>query len=90
MKFKKEIFDGLSASLVLMNDETLPKYNKALTELRDCLNDANSAFPATKAFLQARGLSNVSQLDKQGLVELTKHLENTLSATIFPRKETHH
>ena len=39
------------------------------------LQDANSAFPETKKFLQARGLRNVSQLDVLGQKDLRTHLE---------------
>jgi hypothetical protein len=38
----------------------------------------NSAFPATLEFLKARGLSHVSQLNRQGVRELTAHLERVL------------
>ena len=42
------------------------------------LTDTNSSFPATQEFLRARGLTHVSQLDKQGVRELTAHLKGIL------------
>lgn len=79
MTGKKSIVDGFSAPIEQLDDNALSDYLTALTKLRDVLNDANSSFPATKSFLDARGLSNVSQLDKQGLSDLTDHLKNILS-----------
>ncbi len=42
------------------------------------LQDLNSAFPETQAFLRARGLSNVRELDARGKQELTEYLVRVL------------
>ncbi len=51
-----------------------------LVQQRLALEDINSQYPATKAFLQARGLTNVRQLDADGLKVLEQHLRDTLAA----------
>jgi len=43
------------------------------------LQDINSTFPATKEFLLSRGLTNVSELDEQGMKDLQNHLLEVLS-----------
>lgn len=54
----------------------------ALGESKEKLEDAlerlqrlNSSFPATREFLEARGLDSVAQLDRQGVNELREHLQ---------------
>ncbi|HTM68844.1 MAG TPA: hypothetical protein VL426_06130 [Candidatus Binatia bacterium] len=69
---------ALEAALRGLSAEQLEQvHDKAKETLRD-LEDLNSAFPATQEFLQARGLTNVRQLDKQGMAELRTHLEGIL------------
>ncbi len=46
---------------------------KAETALKE-IQDLNSSFPATKDFLRARGLKNVSELDEAGTKDLFNHL----------------
>lgn len=46
-----------------------------LEKLLDELKDLNSSYPATQEFLQARGLTHVNELDKQGTQELIAHLK---------------
>ncbi len=42
------------------------------------LQDTNSSYPATQEFLEARGLTNVRQLDRAGRAALVAHLQATL------------
>ena len=43
------------------------------------LDDLNSRFPETREFLEARGLTNVSQLDAEGKAALEAHLKKVLA-----------
>lgn len=58
----------------------LDKLHRSLKQLNTGLENLNSAYPETKRFLEARGLTNVRQLDKQGLDELKAHLTEELKA----------
>ncbi|MBI5045857.1 MAG: hypothetical protein HZC14_02570 [Candidatus Niyogibacteria bacterium] len=49
------------------------------------LDKLNSSFPITREFLKARGLTKVTELDKIGMRELTKHLKLTLRETLEKR-----
>lgn len=69
---------ALAAALSGLSDEQLAKVDASARRTLAALEDANSAFPATQEFLQARGLTNIRQLDKQGLQELKEHLEGIL------------
>ena len=69
---------ALAAALSGLSDEQLAKVDASARKTLAALEDANSAFPATQEFLQARGLTNVRELDKQGLQELREHLEGLL------------
>lgn len=53
--------------------EEKQRLEKLLVELKDL----NSSFPATREFLQARGLSHVNELDRQGTEELIAYLKET-------------
>lgn len=53
---------------------TLDDLNKSASRL----DDINSSFPATRAFLQKKGLTNVSQLDEQGRTDLMAFLSRAL------------
>jgi hypothetical protein len=53
-----------------------------LRELRDRLQDLNSAFPETKKFLTGRGLDHVSQLDAQGLEDLREYLQGVYKKSV--------
>lgn len=69
----------LGRSLVdLRDDLAMDELNGRLMDLRDRLDDINSAYPSTKAFLETRGLTKVSQLDDQGMQDLRSHLEERL------------
>lgn len=61
---------------------TLIEQLKILQETADRLlremQDINSARPATREFLQARGLTNVRELDAAGQKELREYLQNKL------------
>lgn len=45
----------LGEGLAVLSKEQLAALKKPLVALRDSLDEANSAFPATKEFLNARG-----------------------------------
>ncbi|OGY67621.1 MAG: hypothetical protein A3B16_01270 [Candidatus Zambryskibacteria bacterium RIFCSPLOWO2_01_FULL_45_43] len=53
-------------------------FRKAQDSLKK-LQDTNSAFPATREFLLTRGLTNVSELNEQGMKDLQNHLLDVLS-----------
>jgi hypothetical protein len=53
-----------------------------LRELRDRLQDLNSAFPETRKFLTIRGLDHVSQLDPQGLKDLREYLQGAYKRSV--------
>ncbi len=58
---------------------------KALDDLRtaaDTLDTLNSSYPETRKFLEARGLTKVSQLDAAGRLELVQHLRAALAAQL--------
>ena len=44
-------------------------------ELLHSMEDFNSEYPETKKFLESKGLTHVSQLDKQGQKELAEYLQ---------------
>lgn len=69
---------ALAAALSGLSDQQLADVDASARRTLAALEDANSAFPATKEFLEARGLTNVRQLDAQGLQELRAHLEGIL------------
>lgn len=71
---------ALTAELLTKTPEELAEIDRKARETLAHLEDANSAFPATKEFLAARGLTNVRQLDKKGLQDLKEHLERTLQS----------
>ena len=58
--------------------ERLHEEGERLRQHGSVLDDLNSAFPATKEFLTARGLTRVSQLDEAGREELRQYLETLL------------
>jgi hypothetical protein len=72
----------LEQELEKLDVSELKALNVQLVQERTALEDLNSSYPATQEFLQARGLTNVRQLDAAGRAELVKHLEKTL-ADIF-------
>jgi hypothetical protein len=53
-----------------------------LRQLRDRLQDLNTAFPETKKFLTRRGLDHVSQLDSQGLKDLREYLQGVYKRSV--------
>lgn len=69
---------ALAAALSGLSDQQLAEVDASARKTLAALEDANSAFPATQEFLQARGLTNIRQLDKQGMQELKAHLEGIL------------
>lgn len=71
---KERWFEGLAK----LSPEQLENLEKPLVRLRDELDTLNSTYPETKKFLEARGLTRVSQLDAQGKQELSEHLSNIL------------
>lgn len=71
---------ALAAALEGLSSEQLDQVHDQAKRTLASLEDANSAYPATQEFLRARGLTNVRQLDKQGLADLKAHLEATLQA----------
>lgn len=70
--------NALAATIAKLPQDKLDEIEALARKTLAGLEDANSAYPATRAFLQARGLVNVRQLDKQGMQELRTHLEETL------------
>ncbi len=70
--------EALAAALQQKSPEELDEIGRKARETLVQLEDLNSAFPATKEFLAARGLANVRDLDKEGLWELKEHLKRTL------------
>ena len=71
---------ALTAALSGLSEQELAEVDASARRTLASLEDANSAFPATQEFLQARGLTNVRELDKQGMQELREHLERTLQS----------
>ena len=67
---KEKMADGLQ----FVPLEKLQELNKELQTLSRSLDDLNSAFPETKAFLQAKGKTNVRQLTTEEKKELFDHL----------------
>jgi hypothetical protein len=59
-----------------------PRSAGQLRELRDRLQDLNTAFPETKKFLTRRGLDHVSQLDAQGLKDLREYLQGVYKRSL--------
>ncbi len=53
---------------------------------RQLLDELVSSAPATQEFLLSRGLTSISQLDKQGRKDLVKFLEDTLSLVLEGKK----
>ena len=76
-----------------MTDRKNPDLS-ALEELLECLQDLseglgklNDAYPATREFLERKGVASVNDLDKAGRTELRLHLENTLELALSSRKK---
>ncbi len=69
-KDRETLIKGLS----MLDDEQLAEVKDNLTKLSQSLDDVNSSFPETQMFLQARGLTKVSQLDEAGRKALSEHL----------------
>ncbi len=70
--------EALEASLGKMNPQDLESLRIALEKHRDNLYASNSAFPATREFLESRGLKNVAELNDTGLRDLRRYLQNIL------------
>lgn len=62
----------------LEDDPAVRESLKSIRRSLDQLDEINSSFDATRAFLAARGLTRVSQLDEQGRKDLIEHLRITL------------
>ena len=73
--------DELRLSLERMPDSILGIVRENAERLLRDLKDMNSSpvFGATQQLLEARGLTHVSQLDREGTAALTAHLERTLA-----------
>ncbi len=57
--------------------------SRMLEQLRtaaNTLDELNSSFPETRRFLEARGVTRVSQLDDAGKLALVQHLRAALAA----------
>lgn len=65
--------------------ESLGRTSKKLPSKEECealgsrLKDLNDSYPATRAFLNMRGLTSVRDLDAQGIKDLERYLEQVLS-----------
>ena len=79
MSLSDEEKDALKRVLMRCSPEELEKLHGKLQKAKRSLENANSVFPETRAFLNARGLTHVSQLDRQGLEDLRRHLESVLA-----------
>ncbi len=67
----------------------LPKETlERLQTTADALDRLNSAFPETRKFLEARGLTRVSELDEAGRLALVQHLRETLAVQQQVNAET--
>ncbi len=75
-KDREALIKGLSQ----LDDAQLDELKGRLTRLNNSLDDLNSSFPETKKFLEARGLTKVSQLDEAGRKALTEHLQAVLAS----------
>lgn len=60
--------------------EALDGLKDDLEALRDKLAEANSMFPATRAFLERKGVANVMELSPEDRLELKACLEAELAA----------
>lgn len=58
--------------------DSLPPQEK-LEELKSGLEAMNDSYPATRAFLNIRGLTSVSELDQKGREDLRRYLEQVLA-----------
>jgi hypothetical protein len=72
---KKKLAEGLST----FSEDELAEIKGKLETLHGELMDANSQFPETRKFLAGRGLTHVKQLDRQGIKDLTAHLQTVLA-----------
>jgi len=73
---------ALAAELARLTPEGLNLLHGKFQEVKRSLEDANTVFPETRDFLNARGLTHVSQLDRQGLEDLRRHLESALAKLV--------
>ena len=73
--------DGLDKALV-----ALKGLGEDLTALRDKLAEANSMFPATRAFLKRKGVTNVLELSPEDRQELMAYLEAERDALLGDKK----
>jgi hypothetical protein len=58
-----------------INETPLSRARKDLKKLKTKLQDLNSLYPETQRFLYKKGLTHVSQLDREGMKELRDYLE---------------
>lgn len=63
----------------------LDKLGTELEKLSETLGKANDAFPATRAFLESKGVASVNDLDSEGRRELKLHLEQELKLALTGR-----
>ena len=56
----------------------LEKTRTKLEEGLERMKDVNTQFPATRAFLETRGLKSVRELGRKGVEELTEYLKKVL------------
>ena len=83
-KLNQALKEGLKKLDVLA--EQMTAAGEKLKGAIETIDKVNSSFPETKAFLEARGLTSVSQLDAKGRQELTEHLEKRLTEIVFAGK----
>jgi len=60
----------------------LSQTRENLRKLRSKLQDLNSQYPETQKFLYKRGLSHVSQLDREGMKELRLYLQGLYKGSL--------
>lgn len=78
MSLTEDEKEGLRQLLENVPDDELPALLEDLKIVRDANNDILSAKPDVRAFLTARGLTHMRQLDAAGRQELRSHLEAML------------
>ncbi len=78
MTFSESEKKALAGVLSARSDTALTAIREKSEQVLAHLQDLNSEYPETRKFLEARGLTNVSQLDDAGEAELMAHLKSEL------------
>jgi hypothetical protein len=65
-----------------IRETPLSRARKDLKKLKTKLQDLNSQYPETQKFLYKKGLTHVSQLDREGMKELRDYLEGVYKGSL--------